>query len=116
MMITLFGYFARGIFFSSAKHSRATSNSITIHSKRFSLNLKTSYLNRVFVQKRKKEKTLTRKASNLNYYESGGFSLQDIKVCGKGDLASLLNVVVWCIDRPEKHFAKVLTLTSFVPY
>ncbi|KAL5062263.1 hypothetical protein RYX36_024000 [Vicia faba] len=33
---------------------------------------------------------------------------EDIKVCGKGDLASLLNVVVWCIDRPEKHFAKVI--------
>ncbi|CAI8607494.1 unnamed protein product [Vicia faba] len=33
---------------------------------------------------------------------------EDIKVCGKGDLASVLNVVVWCIDRPEKHFAKVI--------
>ncbi|XP_058734937.1 annexin D3 [Vicia villosa] len=33
---------------------------------------------------------------------------EDIKVCGKGDLASLLNVAVWCIDCPEKHFAKVI--------
>ncbi|WJX92946.1 hypothetical protein P8452_74524 [Trifolium repens] len=33
---------------------------------------------------------------------------EDIKNCGKGDLASLLNVVVWCLDCPEKHFAKVV--------
>ncbi|XP_061349578.1 annexin D3 [Gastrolobium bilobum] len=33
---------------------------------------------------------------------------QDIKNCGKGDLESLLNVAVWCIDCPEKHFAKVV--------
>ncbi|XP_057731553.1 annexin D3-like [Arachis stenosperma] len=33
---------------------------------------------------------------------------QDIKNCGKGDLESLLNVVVCCIDCPEKHFAKVV--------
>nr|ABE87577.1 Annexin, type V [Medicago truncatula] len=32
---------------------------------------------------------------------------EDIKTCGKGDLTSLLNVVVWCIECPEKHFAKV---------
>lgn len=33
---------------------------------------------------------------------------EDIKTCGKGDLTSLLNVVVWCIECPEKHFAKVI--------
>ncbi|XP_054817187.1 annexin D3-like isoform X2 [Prosopis cineraria] len=32
----------------------------------------------------------------------------DIKKCGNGDLESLLNVVLWCVERPEKHFAKVL--------
>ncbi|XP_004511008.1 annexin D3 [Cicer arietinum] len=33
---------------------------------------------------------------------------EDIQNCGKGDLASLLNVVVWCIECPERHFAKVV--------
>ncbi|CAL0328746.1 unnamed protein product [Lupinus luteus] len=33
---------------------------------------------------------------------------QGIKNCGKGDMESLLNVVVWCIDSPERHFAKVV--------
>ncbi|GKU91299.1 hypothetical protein SLEP1_g5195 [Rubroshorea leprosula] len=33
---------------------------------------------------------------------------QDIKDCGKGDLESLLKIVVWCIDSPEKHFAEVI--------
>ncbi|KAK7405499.1 hypothetical protein VNO78_06854 [Psophocarpus tetragonolobus] len=33
---------------------------------------------------------------------------QDIKSCGKGDLESLLHLVIWCIDFPEKHFAKVV--------
>ncbi|OIV98962.1 hypothetical protein TanjilG_29365 [Lupinus angustifolius] len=33
---------------------------------------------------------------------------QGIKNCGKGDMESLLNVVVWCINSPEKHFAKVV--------
>ncbi|KAE9620903.1 putative annexin [Lupinus albus] len=33
---------------------------------------------------------------------------QGIKNCGNGDLESLLNVLVWCIDSPEKHFAKVV--------
>ncbi|CAJ2657425.1 unnamed protein product [Trifolium pratense] len=33
---------------------------------------------------------------------------EDINNCGKGDLASLLNVVVLCLDCPEKHFAKVV--------
>ncbi|KAG4977495.1 hypothetical protein JHK86_036969 [Glycine max] len=33
---------------------------------------------------------------------------QDIN-CGNGDLESLLHMVIWCIDCPEKHFAKVIT-------
>ncbi|OAY53469.1 annexin D3 [Manihot esculenta] len=33
---------------------------------------------------------------------------QDIKSCGKGELESLLEVVIWCIQSPEKHFAKVI--------
>ncbi|KAI4333018.1 hypothetical protein L6164_017875 [Bauhinia variegata] len=33
---------------------------------------------------------------------------EDINKCGNGDLESLLTVVVWCIDCPEKHFAKVV--------
>ncbi|KAF9596867.1 hypothetical protein IFM89_013915 [Coptis chinensis] len=33
---------------------------------------------------------------------------QDIKSCGTGDLESLLQKVVWCIDRPEKQFAEVV--------
>lgn len=33
---------------------------------------------------------------------------QDIKKCGNGDLESLLHTVIWCIDCPEKHFAKVV--------
>ncbi|XP_015937059.1 annexin D3 [Arachis duranensis] len=45
-------------------------------------------------------------ASYKNLY--GNTLDQDIKNCGKGDLESLLNVVVCCIDCPEKHFAKVV--------
>lgn len=33
---------------------------------------------------------------------------KDIKECGKGNYEAILQVVVWCIDRPEKHFAKVV--------
>lgn len=33
---------------------------------------------------------------------------QSIKSCGNGDLESLLHLVIWCIDRPERHFAKVV--------
>ncbi|KAL2979622.1 hypothetical protein AAZX31_13G182000 [Glycine max] len=35
---------------------------------------------------------------------------QDIN-CGNGDLESLLHMVIWCIDCPEKHFAKAVILT-----
>ncbi|XP_006594405.1 annexin D3 isoform X2 [Glycine max] len=37
---------------------------------------------------------------------------QDIK-CGNGDLESLLHMVIWCIDCPEKHFAKLSHRRSF---
>ncbi|XP_057998617.1 annexin D3 isoform X2 [Hevea brasiliensis] len=33
---------------------------------------------------------------------------QDIKRCGNGELESLLRVVIWCIQFPEKHFAEVI--------
>ncbi|XP_028769978.1 annexin D3-like [Neltuma alba] len=33
---------------------------------------------------------------------------EDIKKCGNGDLESLLNVALLCVECPEKHFAKVL--------
>ncbi|XP_054811896.1 annexin D3-like [Prosopis cineraria] len=44
------------------------------------------------------------------YYKQlyGNTLEQDIKNCGKGDFKSLLNVIVCCIDCPEKHFAKVV--------
>jgi len=37
----------------------------------------------------------------------GLFSWQGIKSCGNGDLETLLQLVILCIDSPEKHFAKV---------
>ncbi|KAF5196932.1 Annexin d3 [Thalictrum thalictroides] len=43
------------------------------------------------------------------YKQKYGNSIdQDIKNCGSGNLESILQVVVWCIDRPEKHFAEVV--------
>ncbi|XP_022967125.1 annexin D3-like [Cucurbita maxima] len=33
---------------------------------------------------------------------------QDIMKCGTSDLESLFKMAVWCIDSPEKHFAKVI--------
>lgn len=43
------------------------------------------------------------------YKQNYGFSIdQDIKSCGKGLLESILKVVVWCTDSPEKHFAEVV--------
>ncbi|KAJ8572989.1 hypothetical protein K7X08_009500 [Anisodus acutangulus] len=47
----------------------------------------------------------TFKCYNQNY----GFTIdQDMKSCGKGLLESILKVVIWCIDSPEKHFAEVV--------
>lgn len=43
------------------------------------------------------------------YNQNFGNSIdQDIKSCGKGDLESLLRLVIKCIDTPEKHFAEVI--------
>ncbi|KAK2986478.1 hypothetical protein RJ640_025488 [Escallonia rubra] len=33
---------------------------------------------------------------------------QDVESCGNGILESVLRVVIWCIDSPEKHFAEVI--------
>ncbi|XAR63516.1 hypothetical protein NMG60_11023475 [Bertholletia excelsa] len=33
---------------------------------------------------------------------------QDIQSCGDDILESILRVVIWCIDSPEKHFAEVI--------
>ncbi|XP_028788873.1 annexin D3-like [Neltuma alba] len=49
------------------------------------------------------------RATFASYKQLYGNALeQDIKNCGTGDLESLLNVIVWCIDCPERHFAKVI--------
>uniref|UniRef100_A0A3Q7EIH6 Annexin ANNAT3 n=1 Tax=Solanum lycopersicum TaxID=4081 RepID=A0A3Q7EIH6_SOLLC len=37
---------------------------------------------------------------NIHY----NFPLQDITNCGEGLLESMLKVVIWCINSPEKHF------------
>lgn len=33
--------------------------------------------------------------------------------CGKGILESVMKVVIWCLDSPEKHFAEVIELCFF---
>lgn len=33
---------------------------------------------------------------------------KDVANCGKGELESLLKIVVWCLNSPEKHFAEVI--------
>ncbi|GFZ02613.1 annexin 3 [Actinidia rufa] len=49
------------------------------------------------------------KATFECYQQKYGNSIyQDIKSCGKGILQSVLRVVIWCIDSPEKHFAEVI--------
>ncbi|CAA3006826.1 annexin D3-like isoform X2 [Olea europaea subsp. europaea] len=43
------------------------------------------------------------------YKDNYGKSIdEDIRACGKGILESILKVVVWCIDSPERHFAEVV--------
>ncbi|KAM7512390.1 hypothetical protein LguiB_011265 [Lonicera macranthoides] len=43
------------------------------------------------------------------YEQSFGTHIyQDMKSCGSGILESILRVVIWCIDSPEKHFAEVI--------
>ncbi|KAL2234126.1 annexin D3 [Sesamum indicum] len=45
----------------------------------------------------------------LCYKNNYGKSIdQEIMACGKGILESVMKVVVWCIDSPEKHFAEVI--------
>ncbi|KAF7139204.1 hypothetical protein RHSIM_Rhsim07G0064900 [Rhododendron simsii] len=48
--------------------------------------------------------------ATFQYYQQkyGNSIYQDIKSCGKGLLVSVLRVVIWCIDTPEKHFAEVI--------
>ncbi|KAH7862426.1 hypothetical protein Vadar_004663 [Vaccinium darrowii] len=49
------------------------------------------------------------KATFEVYQQKYGNSMyQDIKSSGKGILESMLRVVIWCIDAPEKHFAEVI--------
>ncbi|XP_028760584.1 annexin D3 [Neltuma alba] len=49
------------------------------------------------------------RATFARYKQLYGNALeQDIENCGTGDLESLLNVIVCCIDCPERHFAKVV--------
>ncbi|CAN4126101.1 unnamed protein product [Withania somnifera] len=49
------------------------------------------------------------KATFECYKQNYGFSIdQDITNCGEGILESILKVVMWCIDSPEKHFAEVV--------
>lgn len=49
------------------------------------------------------------KATFECYKQNYGFSMdQDITNCGEGLLESILKVVIWCIDYPEKHFAEVV--------
>ncbi|KAF3674688.1 Annexin D3 [Capsicum annuum] len=49
------------------------------------------------------------KATFECYKQNYGFSIdQDITNCGEGLLESILKVVIWCIDSPEKHFAEVI--------
>ncbi|KAL0464500.1 UNVERIFIED_CONTAM: Annexin D3 [Sesamum latifolium] len=45
----------------------------------------------------------------LCYKNNYGKSIdQEIMACGKGILESVMKVVVWCIESPEKHFAEVI--------
>ncbi|GFP92445.1 annexin d3 [Phtheirospermum japonicum] len=43
------------------------------------------------------------------YKDNYGKSIdQDIMACGKGIFESIMKVVIWCLDTPEKHFAEVV--------
>ncbi|KAG8391139.1 hypothetical protein BUALT_Bualt01G0156800 [Buddleja alternifolia] len=43
------------------------------------------------------------------YKDNYGKSIdQDIMACGKGLFESIMKVMIWCIDSPEKHFAEVI--------
>lgn len=49
-----------------------------------------------------------RKTFQLYRQTYGTFLEDDIMGCGKGTLESLLKVLIWCIESPEKHFAEVV--------
>lgn len=34
--------------------------------------------------------------------------------CGKGIVESVMKVVIWCLDTPEKHFAEVIRFVEIV--
>ncbi|KAG6382746.1 hypothetical protein SASPL_157543 [Salvia splendens] len=43
------------------------------------------------------------------YKDDYGTSIEkDIMACGKGIVESVMKVVIWCLDTPEKHFAEVI--------
>ncbi|KAH6803447.1 annexin 3 [Perilla frutescens var. frutescens] len=43
------------------------------------------------------------------YKDNYGRSIDtDIMACGRGILESVMKVVIWCLDSPEKHFAEVV--------
>ncbi|KAL6998037.1 Annexin D3 [Sarracenia purpurea var. burkii] len=49
------------------------------------------------------------KATFECYQQNYGNTIyQDIKSCGNDILGSVLRVVIWCLDSPEKHFAEVV--------
>ncbi|KAK4738377.1 hypothetical protein R3W88_002074 [Solanum pinnatisectum] len=53
------------------------------------------------------------KATFKCYKQNYGFSIdQDITNCGEGLLESILKVVIWCINFPEKHFAEVVKVST----
>ncbi|KAG6421818.1 hypothetical protein SASPL_118375 [Salvia splendens] len=43
------------------------------------------------------------------YKDDYGTSIdKDIMACGKGIVESVMKVVIWCLDTPEKHFSEVI--------
>ncbi|KAL3348599.1 hypothetical protein AABB24_021996, partial [Solanum stoloniferum] len=53
------------------------------------------------------------KATFECYKQNYGFSIdQDIMNCGEGLLESILKVVIWCINSPEKHFAEIVKVST----
>ncbi|KAG6383789.1 hypothetical protein SASPL_156442 [Salvia splendens] len=43
------------------------------------------------------------------YKDDYGTSIdKDIMACGKGIVKSVMKVVIWCLDTPEKHFSEVI--------
>ncbi|XP_050231323.1 annexin D3-like [Mercurialis annua] len=49
------------------------------------------------------------RATFRSYQQNFGNPIhQDVQKCGNGDMESLLEVVICCIDSPEKYFSKVI--------